>query len=396
MFEPSAMRGARLRHPVAALLVALLALNSAPPPARGHGFRAAIVSPSPSPSTPSAGAAVPGLDAFIAVAEQFVSSHRGLDYSAPVQVTLLDDAAFQDRIAADVRSSASDYQKEGKVLAALGLVPAGTDLAQLEETFVRAGVLGYYDPRSKQLVVRGGQLTVSVRHVVVHELTHALQDQHFDLTKRPTGDDERDLAFTGLVEGDAVRIENEYIASLSAADRAELRREEAASIPDFSSVPMALIEIDLFPYRYGPPFVQTLVLRRGQAGLDAAFKSPPTTSAQLIHPELYLDGTGASDIATPAASGTVVDRGSLGEMGFEILLQQLVGGGGLTTAALKQAAAEWQGDRYVAWQSGDSTCVRDSVAGGADLHSALLKLAASRSGMTVSDEVAGFSFTSCG
>ena len=387
------MSWARLRYGLVAALVALLALNSAPPPGRGKAFQAVIP---PTPAASPRSAAVPGLDAFIPVAEQFVSSHRGLDYTSPVQVTLLDDAAFQERVAADVRSSASDFDKEGKVLTALGLVAAGTNLEQTEKRFVRAGVLGYYDPHSKQLVVRGGQLTVSVRHVLVHELTHALQDQHFDLSKRPSADDESDLAYTGLVEGDAVTVENAYIASLSPVDRAELRREEAASIPDFSSVPMALIEIDLFPYQYGPMFVQTLLARKGQAGLDAAFQSPPTTSAQLIPRALSLDGRGASDVASPSPSEAVLDRGVIGEMGFNILLRQLMANGGLTAAAARQAAAEWQGDRYVAFRSNDSTCVRDSVAGGADLHSALVKLAASRSGMTVADEAGGFSFTSCG
>ena len=46
-------------------------------------------------------------------------------------------------------------------------------------------MLAFYDPDAKEVVIRGGTKFLDVPHRVVlaHELTHVLQDQHFDLNR---------------------------------------------------------------------------------------------------------------------------------------------------------------------------------------------------------------------
>ena len=44
-----------------------------------------------------------------------------------------------------------------------------------------AGILAFYDDQAKEVVIRGTTLDVSHRATLAHELTHVLQDQHFDL-----------------------------------------------------------------------------------------------------------------------------------------------------------------------------------------------------------------------
>ena len=57
-----------------------------------------------------------------------------------------------------------------------------------------------------------------MQSTLVHELTHVLQDQHFDLeakTKEVEDDSAASSASDALVEGDARRIESEWRNSLA-------------------------------------------------------------------------------------------------------------------------------------------------------------------------------------
>jgi len=81
-------------------------------------------------------------------------------------------------------------------------------VVQEERTLLTAGVVGFYDPETKQLVVRGTDTTPFTRRVLAHELTHALDDQHFDLNRQQLdkADDETGFGFSALVEGNARRV----------------------------------------------------------------------------------------------------------------------------------------------------------------------------------------------
>ena len=246
--------------------------------------------------------------------------------------------------------------------------------------------------------MRGVEAKPSVRHVLVHELTHALQDQWFGLDRPAHNDDESDLAFSTLVEGDAVRIENQYISSLSEADRAQASQTAGSAPP--ADVPQVLLELAYFPYLVGPPFTRALMDRGGQVRLDQAFALPPTTTAQVLHPELYLAGQAAPQVEFPEAGGAVIDKGVIGEFGLDLLLARMAGRGEVTRADAQSIAAAWNGDRYVAWDEGAQTCVRTrlQLAGSLATRTLLLSLdrfATDHPGTTV--EGSGpVLFTACG
>ncbi|MEZ5239568.1 MAG: hypothetical protein R2716_11725 [Microthrixaceae bacterium] len=74
--------------------------------------------------------------------------------------------------------------------------------------------MGYYDPTDGKLRVRG-DLTPYRREVIVHELTHALDDQLFDLSglERDGLLDSGYLAELVAIEGSAERVRSRYAAS---------------------------------------------------------------------------------------------------------------------------------------------------------------------------------------
>jgi hypothetical protein len=348
-------------------------------------------------AAPSAGT----IDAFVPQAVRFVEANRGLKYKHPVRVRHLSDRAFADRVIQLQRESHADLERQARVLRALGLLAPDVDAERAEEQLLATGVVGFYDPRTKELEVRGDTATLSVRHVVVHELTHALQDQWFSLDYSGSGNDDADIAYTTLVEGDAVRVESAYIASLSPADRRQLQAEESrqgSSLP--AGVPRVLVELLSFPYADGPPFTRAVLQARGQKGLDDAFTHRPTSSSQVLHPDRFLAGDAPAAVAEPNADGQPFDHGTIGELGLGLLLEDLVRSGGLSAAQLRSATDGWAGDRYVAWPQGSGYCVRDRLVtrdadSGAALTAALRQLAASRPGVTI-DEGDQPVLTSCG
>jgi hypothetical protein len=323
----------------------------------------------------------PSTLAVIEELKAFVESARGLRFLEPVDVAVLDDDAFRQSLAGGEPTEESDAEVGLGVLRALGLLE-GADLGPVGELDANT-IAGFYDTETRELVVRGPTLTPFVRQVLVHELTHALDDQHFDL-EPDVADDEAALAFEALVEGDAVVVESRYLASLPTEEREAALEEERASFGGGGvGVPDIVAELSAFPYRDGPLLVIGLLEAGGQARLDAAFRSPPDNTAEVLHPERFLDGPGRAGVAPVRADGRVVDEGVLGELILRLMLAQ-----SLSDDRASRAAAGWAGDRYVAWSAGARTCVRatvvlDSPAEATELAAALRQWAGGHPGATI-------------
>jgi hypothetical protein len=340
------------------------------------------------------------VDAVVADVEAFVSRTRGLAFKRKVPVQLLDGAAFKARLLKDAAEDEADTEVDGRVLAALGLIEPDVDLYKVLLRFIGDAVVGFYDTDTHELVVRAGTLTPYARATLAHELTHALDDQWFDLD-RPVldepGHDEEALAFSALVEGNAVRVEDAYRRTLSTAERLQASLEEGAlaSGVDLRGVPDVVPQMISFPYVSGPPFVRALLAAGGERRVDAAFAAPPTTSEDILAPGAWLAGNHAVAVPTPKADGPVLDHGVYGESTLELTLAPVVG-----SSDAGAAAKGWGGDAYVAWDAGAGrTCVRATFAMDTpkdldQLTSALRRWARSE-GATLDRRATTVGFTAC-
>jgi hypothetical protein len=366
------------------------------PGSRSTAVAARTVEVSPD-SVPAPGASE--LERVLPSLLRFTAQARGLSYVRPVRVTLLGDEAFRARLKADAAEDAAEDEEElrttQRVLEGLGLLEKGIDIEKALESLFGDAVAGFYDTEDDDLVVRGERLTVGVRVTLVHELTHALQDQHFDIDRKDLDDrdDEASSGLQGLVEGDAVRVERLYLDSLTPKERKEAELEDMAAGAGIDpDLPPVLLQLVAFPYIFGPEFATAVFDEAGQARLDAAYLEPPSTSEQLLHPETFLAGDPVVPVETPKADGKEIDQGVLGELGLLLVLNA----GGTSG---QKAAAGWGGDRYIAWEDGDDTCVRvtiatDSPQDDAELRQALDALARSREGIKVTGR-GPITFTSC-
>jgi hypothetical protein len=175
-------------------------------------------------AAPSATAASEWNPKLAPIAKQ-VEKLRGLTFDHPVPVSFLSEEAFNKKVSVQDKLTAKDRKEldeSASEFRAIGLISGDLDLGSAFDSLQTSGVLAFYDPETKRVTVRGTDLDVDTKVTLAHELTHALQDQHFDLLKlqRDAAKHDASEALKAVVEGDAVRIQRRYVDQLSAADKA--------------------------------------------------------------------------------------------------------------------------------------------------------------------------------
>lgn len=310
-------------------------------------------------------------DAFLALVDEleaYVAEARGLDWVRDVEVELIDDEAFEARLLEDFEEDVDEIADAELFYRALGLLDGETSLLDELRAIYSSGVLGFYDPETDELVVRGTAPTPYVQQTIVHELVHALDDQHFEL-HRPEYDDRKDEVSTGFsasVEGNARRIENEWLGEQSTEFREQASAEEEAFGEgiDVDAFPEILLFQIGAPYQLGEIFVGQLVDEGGERSVDAAIADPPDTSEQFLFPDLYLEREPRIEVPVPPADGEVVDDFVIGSL-FLFGLFTTDGAPVNQTDAVR-AIDGWGGDWSVVWTEGDSACVRADFVGDTD------------------------------
>ena len=296
---------------------------------------------------------------------EFVEEERGHAFTSRPGVTLLDGPAFAEAwetvIEEDAAKFAEEYDDFTDIYRATGIIDGSADLEEIWMRFGDAGVLGYYEPETGDIVLRSGEITALTKTVLVHELVHALDDQVFglDRSEYDARDDEIDWTFSALIEGSAGEIEERYRATLSQAERDEetAARNALPRTVSLSEFTTSFLELQFGRYQHGDAFVAAL-WDDGQAAVDDAFLDPPATSEVVIDHGAYVAGEGVEDVDTPPADGPAFRSGVWGEAAWGALFADAFGPfEGL------DLADGWGGDRYVAWRNGDETCVRIHVAG---------------------------------
>lgn len=229
-----------------------------------------------------------------------------------------------------------------------GLLPPDFDESADPVGAVGLETAGVYVPETGTVLVSPGPRS---ERYLAHELVHALDDQSFGVDREQARSSEADAGFQALVEGSATFHEVLYAQRFldSGVDPRDAIR--ARSLLEAPSGSPPLLQYLLFPYLAGGQFVATLVAEGGSEAVDEAYDNPPTSTAQILHPE---DWFGREEFERIAASeaGSVLPRrwqrigaGEAGEVDAILTLEQ----GG--NAELAQVAARGiAGGRYEAWK----------------------------------------------
>lgn len=303
-------------------------------------------------------------NAMVRQLEGFVARAKGRPFRDPVVIETLPEGAFVDKVLGHSKSDPFS-----QTLTGLGLA-GGQDAHAVRNQVLASHIGGLYSPTDGVLYVRGSDgLDAIARLVMVHELTHAWQDQHYDLEAVGERADNLDAAraIRALIEGDANYVEHRWLDAQPEEVRHEIDLQEydpdsdSAAGGKFGTVAeQSLSSLLRFSYTAGERFVRAVAASGGADPIGAAFADPPVSTQQVLHPKAFLEGDVPQDVSSPTAPDGVVvlDNNVLGEAGLAVF----AAGGRLTPAAM-EAVAGWDGDTYLTWRSSDGTvCTEDDVA----------------------------------
>jgi hypothetical protein len=267
---------------------------------------------------------------------------RGLKFKTPVAMKIITGAEARANFKSKIEPREEELARHVQyAYAHLGLVPRGTDLLTSYLDNAEKGVAGYYEPGTKVFYLLDHVSAEEVRGVIAHELTHALEDQHYDLksfAKKAGGDDDFSTAISAVVEGSAMVVMMAYLSQKrehfkDAVERVENEKAERArrlqTAPSFTQRSLML------PYILGITF-----LLRGNvfnwigpqggvriADLDQAYANPPRSTRHILHPDQYwlkpdrkFVPPSLPDMSKILGAGwSKAAEGSIGELGLSVL-----------------------------------------------------------------------------
>jgi hypothetical protein len=260
------------------------------------------------------------------------------------------------------------------VLQKFGLLPKDFDLQTFLVSLLEEQVAGYYDAKTKTVNLLDWVSPDLQRPVLAHELTHALQDQSFNLDKwlkkgsedlntkkdlKPDDitKDENSEARQAVTEGQAMVVLIDYMLApmhRTVANSPEVVQMMNDSMANgsadskiYQNAPVFMKEALTFPYRYGVEFEAEVLRQQGkEKAFNATFEHPPQTSREIMEPQTYITGEHLAPLPLPDFRHIFkaydrFDIGAIGEFDVAVLAEQYAG---LETS--KRIYPNWRGGYY--------------------------------------------------
>ncbi|HKZ78521.1 MAG TPA: hypothetical protein VJ124_09460 [Pyrinomonadaceae bacterium] len=253
----------------------------------------------------------------------------------------------------DEQTTPAEMHATETALKKLGLAPEAFRYRPFIIKLLTEQVAGYYDPKAQNFYLADWIELEGQKPVMAHELTHALQDQHFNLRrfeKWPSGDSDAEMAAHALIEGDATLAMTIYMARNPLVALAFIRSLGATAMASaqFNQAPRALRESLIFPYEQGSEWSTSVYKRGGWKMVSDAFVKLPLSTEQILHPEKYISYEPPVKISLPDIGNLLgrgwrrIDYDVNGEWSYYLILDQFLG----APAESRRAAMGWAGDRY--------------------------------------------------
>jgi hypothetical protein len=272
----------------------------------------------PATQSPAANAVARNAALIAATAEVLkeTSEIRELPTLRPVQSSTQSRAEIERMLIENLDEETTPAQIHATevTLKKLGLVPADFQYRALMLRLLTEQVAGYYDPKAHQFHLADWIDLDGQKPVMAHELTHALQDQHFNLRRFehwPKGDSDAELAAHALIEGDATLAMTLYVTRNPLRALAFLKSLGASgmSSDELDHAPRALRETLLFPYQEGILWTRHLYQRGGWNEVSQAFTTLPQSTEQIMHAEKYFAHEAPVKVALPDITMLLNGRG---------------------------------------------------------------------------------------
>lgn len=294
-----------------------------------------------------------------------VSEITALKVNRPVPRAVISREKIREYIEQRMKEAITPEEMRAQeiVLKKFGLVPEDFDLKSEMVELLTEQAAAFYDFKEKKLYLASWTPSAMQDMALVHELAHALADQHFKLEKfieKSGEDDDASLARGAVVEGQASWVMTEYAArqmGQSLKNSPQLAQftiqasgDAAKQFPVFGGAPLYLQQTLMFPYTHGMLFQQAVFQKAGRTAFAEVFRRPPVSSQQVLHPDRYFARAAPSKPSLPSAQlppgYKKIMESTIGELDHQILLQQYIG-----EEEARRLAPRWKGGRYALWEN---------------------------------------------
>jgi hypothetical protein len=318
----------------------------------------AVTSPDPAKSAAAA--------EFAAAADEVLaqmSQITGLKLRSPLKKTLRSREEIRAYVINEMNEDKEPVERyaSARSAEAFGLLPKGFDIDAFMIDLLTEQIAGLYDPKAHEFYIADWIPLADQKMVMAHELTHALEDQHFQIetwSKAAKPNDDAELARESVLEGSAMAAMIDYLLSESGRSLKDLPDidpgllvGDMGSTPALKKAPPFLKDALVFPYFAGLTFSVDLLKVNGWKDLPSVFAKPPISTQQIMHPELYHSGKTPSTESLPDAGKLLgpdwikLEENIMGEFGWKEVLKQFLG-----EDRAKSLAAAWDGDRYAVYE----------------------------------------------
>ena len=317
----------------------------------------------PAPSTPASGK---NNAEFAATADEVLkdmSEITGWKLKTPLKKTMRSREEIHAYVLKqmDDEKDAKERYASSRSAEAFGLIPKGFDLETFLVELLTEQIAGLYDPKAHEFYIADWIAPEDQRMVMSHELTHALQDQQFQIepwVKAAHPNDDAELARESVLEGSAMAGMLDYTLREKGLKLRELPDiDPEIFVGDLSATPMLkkappfIKDSLMFPYFSGLTFSMSILKADGWNGFAAVFARPPANTQQIMHPELYRAGKVAPPInleLPPDFLGkpwVLLEQNYMGEFGWKEVLKQF-----LDEDRAKNLSVDWNGDIYATYE----------------------------------------------
>lgn len=305
------------------------------------------------------------------------------DTGYPIKRKVKGELASREQVATYVEERLNDdedakrLERSEIVLKKFGLLPRDFNLHSFLIQLLKEQVAGYYDVKTKSMYLLDWLSADAQKPVLAHELTHALQDQSFDLKtwespKAPKGRDKEEFSFDedeastargAVAEGQGMVTLVDYMLRDSgrtladAPQVAAMMRSAMTSNSDYpllEKAPLMIRESLVFPYGDGLTFEAALLEKSKDTAFSGAFRRPPQDTHEVLDVAAYFAGHPVQWLVLPDLKKELGSRyekydvGSIGELDTQILVEQYADKE--TAGKLSQA---WRGGVYYAANNKD-------------------------------------------
>jgi hypothetical protein len=242
----------------------------------------AVTAPDPAKSAAAA--------EFAAAADEVLaqmSQITGLKQRTPVKKTLRSREEIRAYVISEMNEDKQPAERyaSARSAEAFGLLPRGFDIDSFMVDLLTEQIAGLYDPKAHEFYIADWIPLADQKMVMAHELTHALEDQHFQIetwVKAARPNDDGELAREAVLEGSAMAAMIDYLLKETGRSLKDLPDIDPGMLvgdmgatPALKKAPPFLKDALVFPYFAGLTFSADLLKGSGWNGLPIVFSNPP-------------------------------------------------------------------------------------------------------------------------